>query len=388
MVFGMNLPNSVEGSSALKKTSDLLETLRKELSINREIPTKLDEVPSVKVEISINGAKELPCRRKKKSKYQKMKNKHSSKREDNVMPSTYVIFESMAGEALCMTSVCPKSSSPQWNYRCVVDLPLDLFTRDNKQLIFKVWNKCTNTVLQPNIQTDLILGFCAVDVSVLIDGSPNVQGWFNIVDFCGKPNGQINLSISPLENVQKYKYYCLYKNSTVTGRTTVNSTPLSTTSSNMTENSSELFSKTLKRKFSELDEITERLRARLSEVVQEDSDDLNDVLMDQFERDINNSEVDDLNLLNFDQEAIKFSNKISDVKNNLNDSDYDSKMYRIGEENDPKYCKVDAKDSGARKIKNTDLNMDSEKIASNELLAKDFFKFLLICTEDKNLKAV
>lgn len=45
------------------------------------------------------------------------------------------------------------------------------------------------------MQTDLVLGFAALDLSVLGLGFPSVQGWFNIIDFMGKCNGQINVRL-------------------------------------------------------------------------------------------------------------------------------------------------------------------------------------------------
>lgn len=76
---------------------------------------------------------------------------------------------------------------------------------------------------------------------------------------------------------------------------------------------SELFSRALKRKFNELDEITQRLRLRLSEVTEEDSDASTDGASDQFERDINSLVVeDDFDLMNFEEEAKKFN--LSQVK--------------------------------------------------------------------------
>lgn len=48
--------------------------------------------------------------------------------------------------------------------------------------------------MTPNMQTDTVLGFAAVDLTVLLTGFPNIQGWYNIVDFSGKCNGQINVS--------------------------------------------------------------------------------------------------------------------------------------------------------------------------------------------------
>lgn len=55
---------------------------------------------------------------------------------------------------------------------------------------------------------------------------------------------------------------------------------------------SELLSRALKRKFTELDEITQRLRQRLSAVTNEDSDVSNDDFADEFERDLNSVCVD------------------------------------------------------------------------------------------------
>lgn len=46
----------------------------------------------------------------------------------------------------------------------------------------------------PNIQEDTLIGFAALDLTVLNSGFSNIQGWFNIMDFSGKCNGQINVS--------------------------------------------------------------------------------------------------------------------------------------------------------------------------------------------------
>lgn len=45
------------------------------------------------------------------------------------------------------------------------------------------------------MQADTVIGFATLDLTVLLSGLPNVQGWFNIIDFSGKCNGQINVSI-------------------------------------------------------------------------------------------------------------------------------------------------------------------------------------------------
>lgn len=61
----------------------------------------------------------------------------------------------------------------------------------------------------------------------------------------------------------------------------------------MREEPSELLSRALKRKFTELEEITQRLRLRLADVTKDDSDTSNDEFADEFERDINTLHVED-----------------------------------------------------------------------------------------------
>lgn len=69
------------------------------------------------------------------------------------------------------------------------------------------------------------------------------------------------------------------------------------------EETNETLSRALKRKFIELDEITQRLRSRLSNVTNDD-DAFNDDLADEFEHDINTLCVeDDYNLIDFDDET-------------------------------------------------------------------------------------
>lgn len=65
--------------------------------------------------------------------------------------------------------------------------------QNQKRLIFKVWRKCNGNSLAPNLETDLVVGFAALDLTVLSAGLPSVQGWFNIIDFSSKCNGQIKV---------------------------------------------------------------------------------------------------------------------------------------------------------------------------------------------------
>lgn len=74
------------------------------------------------------------------------------------------------------------------------------------------------------------------------------------------------------------------------------------------DESSELLSRALKRKFTELDEITRRLRLRLSNVTNDESDASNDELADEFERDINTLCVeDDYDMINLQTETDEYN---------------------------------------------------------------------------------
>ncbi|CAG9767011.1 unnamed protein product [Ceutorhynchus assimilis] len=290
----------------LKKTSDLLDSLQTVLSVAPPSKKPIEKPPHFKAQININSANQLPSRRKIKSKSKRLKN---VKQEDNILPSTYVTFETLPGENLQITNVFPKSTQPQWNFTCQACLPTELLTNGSKRLIFKVWKKCTNAVLQPNMQTDLVLGFAALDLSVLAVGLPNVQGWFNIMDFSGKCNGQINIHVIPLEKIEKTSCNILKKTEAIL--------PLNQMVEN--EEGNEVLSRALKRKFTELDEITQRLRLRLSEVVSEDSENSNDDnVTDEFEHDINNLCIEeDFDLINFEDEAKKLNQITVQTDENL-----------------------------------------------------------------------
>jgi len=44
-----------------------------------------------------------------------------------------------------------------------------------------------------NLRRDIVIGFSAIDLSVLLAGFPTISGWFHIMDFTGKCNGQIKV---------------------------------------------------------------------------------------------------------------------------------------------------------------------------------------------------
>lgn len=58
--------------------------------------------------------------------------------------------------------------------------------------IWRLYDPTVNTNF--DFEKDIVIGFAAVDLSVLLAGFPLVSGWFHIMDFTGKCNGQIKVS--------------------------------------------------------------------------------------------------------------------------------------------------------------------------------------------------
>ncbi|EZA51784.1 C2 domain-containing protein [Ooceraea biroi] len=129
---------------------------------------------------------------------------------DSVEPSTYVTFQDLIrkldssdrSSSHVVTNVVPRSCDPKWNWRCDVKLPTDLLLNNQKRLILKVWHLIdpdTSTII--DLEKDVVIGFSAIDLSVLMAGFPTVSGWFHIMDFTGKCNGQLKITITPLDSL-------------------------------------------------------------------------------------------------------------------------------------------------------------------------------------------
>lgn len=300
----------------LRKTSDLMETLQKALSQPPPLPiTPISsnslndsEVPNsssmgsnsqdkIRVRVSIEHASHLPKVIKKRANRRKNKNSMTPQK-DEYDPSTYVTFESCLGQineasrpdnvvkshegAVHCTKVV-KSCDPQWNQNFDVNLPLDVLTNQQKRFVVKVWRKVSQESEMRAVPfEDAVIGFSAIDLSVLLTGLPVLSGYYNIIDFSSHCYGQIKLSIRPLENVQQYQ-----DSSTSLPDASSLLNPLSI---DVDESGPNLLSRTLKRKFTELDEITQRLKARLFDVTSEESFDQDD----EFERDLNTAVDDDM----------------------------------------------------------------------------------------------
>ncbi|CAL7937124.1 unnamed protein product [Xylocopa violacea] len=231
---------------------------------------------------------------------------------ETIEPSTYVSFHANKSDHIkrsnsCITTnVFPHNCNPKWNWKCDTELPIELLLHNEKRLILKVWRILNAEVnMQINLEKDIVIGFSAIDLSVLLSGFPTVSGWFHIMDFTGKCNGQIKICITPLDNLSLFGKPAMTLN-TIRLQTQsmpqLNWIPLHTpetysdiernsnnyTLSTVTQEEKSLHSETqsnesvthidledvstsflslsLKQKLTELDEITKRLESRLRDV--------------------------------------------------------------------------------------------------------------------------
>lgn len=76
-----------------------------------------------KATVLINSANHLPSRKRCKSKRSR---NVCNKNDENILPSCYVSFENLPGENLKVTPIICRNTNPTWNYKCNVNLPLEL----------------------------------------------------------------------------------------------------------------------------------------------------------------------------------------------------------------------------------------------------------------------
>ncbi|XP_046747926.1 uncharacterized protein LOC124412245 [Diprion similis] len=272
----------------------------------RNMMIHIDEESSFRAHVEIECALHLP-------KVEKI--------EGAVEPSTYVTFQPVEQDngtefgSYKITNIFPNSCSPKWEWRCDTRLSSDLLVNEQKRMILKIWrlsDPMTNSNFDLN--RDIVIGFAAVDLSILLAGFPLVSGWFHIMDFTGKCNGQIKVTITPLENISMFTKSTsstsiphqqisqltasyIPQNTGVLSETflppveqisqnhTITNNDGFCTSYSQLENdpgndighslgdvSMTFLSQSLKQKLTELDEITKRLKSRLHDVTNEDFD--------------------------------------------------------------------------------------------------------------------
>jgi C2 domain-containing protein 3 len=323
----------------LKRTSDLLETLQLALSkstkplgtLKQEIAGSSESSTSLvlqekRIRILIILEHALHLHKVVKKKQNRRKNK-TNLTTSEFEPSSYATFDSSlepqsfesnplpenvvkSHEGFVYCSKVIKSVDPNWNQSFDVELPLDLLTNSEKRFIVKIWRKCSQEAdMKPAPFEDAVIGFTAVDLSVLLTGLPILSGYYNIMDFAGRCNGQIKLTFKPFTNLVGYQ----------------NSLPISLSSPlnvdvSLSDDGSNLLSRTLKRKFTELDEITQRLKARLFDVTGDENFDPDE----EFEKDLNTTVDEDMD----DENSTGFEWLKNDSKqNHFNDlSSYKSEL--------------------------------------------------------------
>ncbi|XP_050094874.1 uncharacterized protein LOC126577366 [Anopheles aquasalis] len=288
-------------------------------SSDASVGTDTEEHKLIRLSIEIERAVNLPklTISKKYAKRHKARPSHSVPEALLLEPSAYATFEGhnlklgspntvKSHEGIVYTThVIERSCAPGWQKRFEVQLPSDLMTNDEKRFIVKVWRKAAlsdapKCRLLPAPMEDAVIGFCAIDLALLLSGLSSIMGWYNIMDFSGRCNGQIKICIKPLEDVQPFK---------VTGEQQLSNfrLPLSIdvdcepAALGLDASCNTSLSRALKRKFTELEEITERLKARLFDVTGDDNDDDIDGgdddgaidPDDEFERDLNTVATED-----------------------------------------------------------------------------------------------
>ncbi|XP_068122730.1 C2 domain-containing protein 3 [Hyperolius riggenbachi] len=108
-------------------------------------------------------------------------------------PSCCVSFP-VAGSATPVTTpIIENTESPMWNFQQQTRLPKELLVDPQQTLVFKVWHRSGDV--------ERVLGFASVDLSPLLSGFQSVCGWYNIGDFSGQCQGQMKVSVTPLESI-------------------------------------------------------------------------------------------------------------------------------------------------------------------------------------------
>ena len=91
-------------------------------------------------------------------------------------------------------SVCFSSDEPVWDVHMVTELPPLGADNNQSQMIMRLWCADAET---PDMDRDKMFGFVSVDCSPLQLGFPYIRGWYNIIDWLGKPKGQVKITVKP-----------------------------------------------------------------------------------------------------------------------------------------------------------------------------------------------
>uniref|UniRef100_A0A6P4E526 Uncharacterized protein LOC108038141 isoform X1 n=3 Tax=Drosophila rhopaloa TaxID=1041015 RepID=A0A6P4E526_DRORH len=255
--------------SAPNSTTDLLDMLQNAItapapssSIPAMPPPPAPPAPSnFSFQLRIVGAAGLPLNPGYgKSKKQAKRQSAAKRFPPNEAPNTYVTFQAVncnsqtykSHEGLVYaTPIVPRSTKPQWLSKFRVEVSRDYRSNPQKLFILKLWKKAIvspNGITEPSPHEDAIIGFAALNLNQKQPGGGFPSGWHNIVDFNGRVTGGIEAHVEPTP-------------------------PSVDTVIDQFERSMELghlqLGQAIKRKYTELEEISQRLRSRLVDVTGE-----------------------------------------------------------------------------------------------------------------------
>lgn len=157
-----------------------------------------------------------------------------------------------------------------------------------ERLIMKVYKKSNrNSAYEDKIPypvEDTLIGLASVDLYFLMQNNSQQGAWFDIVNFSGHINGQLHVVAKYIEDMEVYK--------NPFGPLDGLETSFNICNMNL--------GRAIKRKFTELDEISERLRIRMLAVtggsdMNPISPEISDEQLEEFEHDLNTSVFEDEN---------------------------------------------------------------------------------------------
>ncbi|XP_054267858.1 uncharacterized protein LOC128989820 isoform X1 [Macrosteles quadrilineatus] len=93
------------------------------------------------------------------------------------------------------TPVVRRNHNPIWNLSWDVDLPVEYLQKEEKRLVFSVFEE----------QLSLCVGRASTSVAILRSGLPCLSTWLSIDDSQGACRGQLKVVVTPLEDVQQYQ---------------------------------------------------------------------------------------------------------------------------------------------------------------------------------------
>ncbi|KAL4647791.1 C2 domain-containing protein 3 [Arapaima gigas] len=112
---------------------------------------------------------------------------------NGAVPCCCVSYSTADASSPITTPVVQDCDCPVWDHQQESRLSKQLLMDPQQTLVFKVWHKG---------DVERVIGFTSVDLSPLLAGFQSVCGWYNITNFNGQCQGQLKVSISPLEGVQ------------------------------------------------------------------------------------------------------------------------------------------------------------------------------------------